>query len=462
MSDKIAELQRVQKKLLATLKLARMNSWEWDLKTRTIYMINAADPEVMGRISPLMAAETAVVPNYPQILMDRGIIEGVGVPMVEKYTKMIYQAEEGVEYSFRLPFKTMTRETVWIQFVGVTTRDAQGQPDTAIGYYTDVTAAVGGDARQYSARELLAVEQEKQDYMLMVDGLTVDYANVMFADLDGDTYMPFRMNDITETLVGNPMSTISSFRQMIGYYIDHYVVEEDREVMRAALQPDRIRELLQENHYFNINYRSERLGEMVYCQLKVASGKAAVTGRIVLGFRNIDEEYRSRQTLLLQSRTDALTGLLNKRAMWEDVKQALCSQSRQDIVFMFLDLDHFKDVNDKLGHMQGDEALRDAAAVLRTIFRRTDIIGRFGGDEFCVFLTDIPRGVTLTRIEQCLEGLRRSYSNETDTVHVTTSIGVAYFHDYDSTDADELIRLADEALYEAKESGRDRYVVHYY
>ena len=460
MGNDKSRLESENRKLITTLKLAGINSWEWDLQTRNLYLINASGAEVMGQISPLMAAETAVVPNYPDILLQKGIIEGSAIEMVSSYTRLIYMAAHDQEVSFRIPFRTMqSRAIVWIQFVGIVKRDREGNPDRAIGYYMDVTAQMTGAGKTFSVEEMMKVEREKQNYIMMINGLTAEYANVFFIDLNADTYTPFRMNEVTKKLIENQIYSTFSFRQIMSYYIDHYVIEDDRDMLRDILEPDKVREYLKDNNYININYRSERLGEIVYCQVKLACGKEEQPDNIVLGIRNIDEEYRTRQTLILESRTDSLTGLLNKKAMWEDVKQLLMSNGKNDVVFMFMDLDHFKDVNDTLGHAVGDQALKDAAAVLRKVFRRSDVIGRFGGDEFCVFLPDIPKGVAMQRVEQCLQGLRKTYSDGEHDVNVTASIGMVHYMGYNEINVQELMLKADEALYRSKHEGRDRYTI---
>ncbi|MDO4960920.1 MAG: sensor domain-containing diguanylate cyclase [Eubacteriales bacterium] len=456
-----AEYNHIKERLHVTLKIAHLNGWEWDLKSKVLSLINTSEAECMARISPLMAAETSVIPHYPEILIQKGIISDSGIDMVRNYTHMIYTAGIGEQYSFRLPFRTMDGEVIWLQFNGVTFRDENGEPDIAIGTYINVTSLYENAERGYSMEDMLSSEVEKQKYIMMINGLTIDYSTVFFYDLNNDTYTPFRSDEVISKLLQERISRALHFTDVLSYYIENFVYEEDRDMMRLLIDPENIRQYLKDTNYFNLNYRSERLGELVYCQLKIACGNSSSIDSVVLGIRNIDAEYRSHQTLVLESRTDALTGILNKKAMLADIHQALYNNTGREVVFLFLDLDNFKQVNDKLGHAVGDQAIKDAANVISGIFRHSDIVGRFGGDEFCVFLPDIPEGVALKRIRQCLEGLRHEYTDGTNTVRVTSSIGAVYAMNDGTLHTEDLMKTADKALYQAKESGKNQYKIIY-
>ena len=176
----------------------------------------------------------------------------------------------------------------------------------------------------------------------------------------------------------------------------------------------------------------------------------------------IIKEQGIRQQLECSNRIDHNTGVLTKQAFTATAKELLSSQNDQDISrvgFLFLDLDHLKDVNDMLGHAMGDIAIFDAATAIRTVFRETDLIGRFGGDEFYVLLPNIPRH----RFQICLQELQRrlqkEYSANSVSVTVTASIGAIYVEDPKIPDFEQLVCLSDEVLYEAKAAGRNRYGV---
>ena len=174
---------------------------------------------------------------------------------------------------------------------------------------------------------------------------------------------------------------------------------------------------------------------------------------------SMEKGHQLRLQLEKESKTDGLTGLLNKKTFIEMADDAVKEAQGKGVAFIFLDLDYLKSVNDTFGHMIGDKAIQDAAKSLQMVFRERDMIGRFGGDEFCVLLTDIPREVLYERIEEALTILRAEYSQSGHTVKVTSSIGVAYAEQNTCTDCEEFLSIADDAVYEAKKAGRDKYIV---
>ena len=162
------------------------------------------------------------------------------------------------------------------------------------------------------------------------------------------------------------------------------------------------------------------------------------------------------QLLSELSRTDPLTGLLNRR-YWEEAVAAEFQRraSRRASVLM-LDIDHFKAINDRHGHPAGDEVLRTLVAVLRASLRADDVPGRYGGEEFGVLLPDTNAAgaeVIAERVRKQIEGAALSRSG----LRATVSIGIAEFHPED-TQYTEAIARADAALYAAKAAGRNRSV----
>lgn len=162
---------------------------------------------------------------------------------------------------------------------------------------------------------------------------------------------------------------------------------------------------------------------------------------------------RATSELVSRARTDALTGLLNHQAFSEELELELERARRyhRDLALVFCDIDSFKQVNDTLGHLEGDKVLEQIAACLRTTIRGSDFAGRLGGDEFgvCLVETDLKSGhAFLERLERNVAGL--SHSGDLPR-GVTVSAGVAHFP-ADGTHSEELLRRADARLYDEKRS----------
>ncbi|HHC07240.1 MAG TPA: EAL domain-containing protein [Actinobacteria bacterium] len=159
------------------------------------------------------------------------------------------------------------------------------------------------------------------------------------------------------------------------------------------------------------------------------------------------------------ARYDPLTGLIN-RTLFTDRLHGAVARARRDgglVAVMFLDVDEFKDVNDRYGHAAGDQLLRQIAERLVESVRESDTVARLGGDEFTVILEGGNRVEDAGRVAtKILSALRRPYRIGEIDVQVTTSIGIAIFP-VDGETADELVKAADLAMYAAKAAGRNSY-----
>jgi diguanylate cyclase (GGDEF)-like protein len=163
-----------------------------------------------------------------------------------------------------------------------------------------------------------------------------------------------------------------------------------------------------------------------------------------------------------RSISDTLTGLHNRRFLYETLPREIVRAKRNGttIGVIIVDLDHFKRINDTYGHEAGDMALRWVGGVLKESVRGSDVVCRHGGEEFCVVLPEASGAGAQTKAEEiraALEALKLDYSGQ--PLKITASFGVAIYPEH-GMDADTLLRLADEALYNAKSAGRNRVVVY--
>lgn len=165
---------------------------------------------------------------------------------------------------------------------------------------------------------------------------------------------------------------------------------------------------------------------------------------------------RLRNQLEMQARTDALTGVLNRRALEATavLELAACQRRQSPLAILAIDLDHFKFLNDAYGHAAGDLALASTAGLLVQCLRSTDMVARFGGEEFVAVLPDrdgMRASLIAERLRSRLEEMRVEYEGQ--QLALTASFGVAVSGPGDTWSA--LLRRADRALYEAKRTGRN-------
>ena len=180
--------------------------------------------------------------------------------------------------------------------------------------------------------------------------------------------------------------------------------------------------------------------------------------------RDIEDRLRSQEQLAHLAYHDALTGLPNRSMVEQQLDLSLARARRSDeaVALMFVDLDDFKEVNDRLGHAAGDRLLTAVSNRLRAVLRDSDILARQGGDEFLVLLSDLGDGAA-TAAEQVgiklLDTLREPFVIAGTEVRTGASIGISLYPD-DAADTEGLLRHADAAMYRAKSAGGGRFVFH--
>jgi diguanylate cyclase (GGDEF)-like protein/PAS domain S-box-containing protein len=175
--------------------------------------------------------------------------------------------------------------------------------------------------------------------------------------------------------------------------------------------------------------------------------------------RDLTEQHRSQAHIYRLAHHDPLTGLENRAALGMRLEQQLAQARRSDLplAVLFIDLDHFKKINDSLGHQAGDLLLVGASARMKDLLRDVDTLARLGGDEFIIVLGGplTPDSVSTVAV-RLVESLQQPYYLNGITAHSGASVGVALFPD-DGEDADTLVRHADMAMYAAKREGRGNF-----
>ncbi|MCM8770040.1 MAG: sensor domain-containing diguanylate cyclase, partial [Candidatus Omnitrophica bacterium] len=193
--------------------------------------------------------------------------------------------------------------------------------------------------------------------------------------------------------------------------------------------------------------------------LKEMSEIAVTIGEyLALSLANI----KLRETLRMQSIRDLLTGLYNRRYLEETMAREILRAARRKstLAVVMIDIDHFKQFNDLYGHGAGDELLGQLGHFFRTRIRGSDIACRYGGEEFTLVMPDAGLKDVVRRAEElrvAVKELRVHYQGQL-LGSITLSMGIAIYPQHAST-ADDLLRLADAALYQAKKQGRDRVMV---
>lgn len=286
------------------------------------------------------------------------------------------------------------------------------------------------------------------DYLIYLDAKNNSYT--MFSgSSDGTPLPPAQCNDYATELVK---------------YAEAFVVPEDRQMVIREMRIERVLEQLGAHgmHAFYCGildpvrgYTRKRLEYRYYDQ---------PSGMILLSRSDVTAIYREQQehqsalkAALLRAQTDPLTGLLNYQGTLERVSEAL-ERQRGPSMFLFIDLDNFKTVNDTLGHAMGDEFLRRVAAVLRQEAQPSDVLGRVGGDEFVVLLSGVPSAdMAKKRVQRLCDAIAQLADSDYFLhLPVSCSVGIALTPD-EGSDYNILAHKADHRAYKVKLNGKNGY-----
>jgi len=224
--------------------------------------------------------------------------------------------------------------------------------------------------------------------------------------------------------------------------------------------------LAEGNRSFEAGFKSRMLdGKLCDVLLKVfvPAGYEKTFTRVYVTIQDVSEQKRLERHLKRVARQDSLTGLLNSRAISQRLEEELIRSRRyhSDLSCMMLDVDYFKTINDRFGHQRGDQILKRVAKTIKGCLRRSDIVGRYGGDEFFVILTETKSQnakVAAERVRQLIASLAFTSSSRVP-LKLRISIGISGFPSEKVKSFKDLISIADQALYQAKKAGRDRVVL---
>jgi diguanylate cyclase (GGDEF)-like protein/PAS domain S-box-containing protein len=285
--------------------------------------------------------------------------------------------------------------------------------------------------------------------------LSAHFDNTPLAVIEWDTDLRIsRWSGQAEAIFGwNASETLG--RSLNGW---RHIYEEDEGAAMRMIQ-DLIEGRTRHATLLYRNYRKD--GSVIWVEwhnsaLRDASGHVI---SILSLAQDVSSRIQAEERLQYMATHDGLTGLPNSVLLTDRLEGALARarRARRRVGVMFLDLDHFKDVNDTLGHRVGDGLLKELARRMRGALRESDLLARVSGDEFVVVLEDLPDEGSPERVARMiLEEVRRAFFVEGNEIHVSGSLGLA-LHPEDGTDADTLLKNADAAMYHAKELGRNNF-----
>ena len=326
----------------------------------------------------------------------------------------------------------------------------------SVWFLNKARLVIGEDGREYIWGKVVDVTQTH--YRQGVLQQELDRAKILLSQVDHVTFEW----DIEE----DRMVHSERWMTMFGYepIRDHF----SKRIRSSHLHPEDMEEFIKclqalkrGEPYRELKFRMAKSdGRYLWCRFRATTqfNTEGIPVRAIGVILNIDESERATHALLERAERDGLTGLLNKKAGQEQVEKTLEQRNRSDrYAMLIIDLDNFKQVNDRFGHMFGDAVLSQAAQEIRKQFRMDDIAARIGGDEFMVFMKKVPDEERVrSRCEKLISSFRTLFEERIPGSGLTCSIGIAMCPK-DGIAHQELYHAADKALYQAKKMGKNQF-----
>ncbi|MDH0957227.1 PAS domain S-box protein [Pseudomonas chengduensis] len=420
-------LNESRQRLRLALESADLGTWDWHIPSSRLFA-SARASQLQGLES--LPFEGAFLDFFRQVPMeDRHSLR-------QSYQSLVAERRSHYQVTYRVQL-----ENGGLRFLESTAKlqlDDAGQPQRMVGTLVDISERLLREQR-------LQASEEK-------------FAKAFHSSPDAIT--------ITERDSGRYIEVNEGFTRITGYLPDEVVGRTAFELDIWAYPEERVRmieHLTQQGQVLHMEMHGRhRDGEVRLVDVSVQPIELNGVPCLLLTARDISELKQAQAQVQHLAYHDALTNLPNRALLMDRLTQQIALLKRHDLrgALLFLDLDHFKHINDSLGHPVGDSVLRLVTARLEASVRLEDTVARLGGDEFVVLLSGLEgkRSEVTRHVRQVADKLRQLLAEpmllDGHRLQVTPSIGVALIPDHGNTPAD-LLKRADIALYRAKDSGRN-------
>ena len=411
-----------------------MGVWDWNLVT--------GDQSHSPRWKDMLGYADHEIGPGAQAFFSR--LHPDDLPRVEA-ASAAYLSGDAKDYTLDVRMRHKNGGWQWVLVHGmVVSRDAQGKPLRLIGTHTDITE------RKLTEEHLRSLNQELADKTRRLQDMQA-MGHIGGWELDlvaGTVVWTEEMYRILETTPQDYQPTPES--------TSRFIAPASFTRIMAAVKQAKPQDPALDMELELVTAKDRNLWVQMVLTLVWAQGQQVKRLAMV---HDITERRNTANAIWQQAHFDSLTGLPNRRMLRDRLEQEI-RKSRRDhrqLAILFIDLDHFKEINDTLGHDYGDQLLVEAARRLRGCVRETDTVARMGGDEFTVLLTELTSTSHLEGVlQKLLDALAGVFQLRDQQVFVSGSIGVTMYPG-DGTDIENLYKNADQAMYAAKAAGRNRF-----
>ena len=414
------ELMETRSRAALLQQIGKMGFWEWDINEDRVFWSENVGPifgiDNQDFDGDYNAYLNATHPEDKQALTE----------------KLSATVKSGSDFEVEHRILWPDQSTRWVYCSGNVLRDTSGKALRMTGFVLDVTEKhIANEEMKKLSR---ALEQTADSVMIVNNKGIIEYINKAFEKMSGFSQ---------EELIGNKPSILKSGMHNTDFYHQLWAT------------------LLKGKIYNNIITNRKKDGtlydeERTITPLTDENNK--ITHFVATG-RDITERKQIHERLQYLAHHDVLTGLPNRTLFIERMDYTLkrCARESGKIALLFLDIDHFKNINDTLGHEVGDLLLKQLALRLQETLRECDLIARIGGDEFLILLDNISSIDDITYIaKKILTVFSSAFRIEERELFVTTSIGISV-SPTDGSDTQTLLKNADIAMYRSKEQGRNTF-----
>jgi len=421
--------ERLDKLLMAMQALAQVGGWEVDVVadqvfwTEGVYRIFETSPAEYSPGTAMGTAERFLTPQSMQILRD-------------SYNDNLHQS---ATHDYELEAITARGQRIWIH--------AMGTSLWKNGHLLSRTSVVQNITESKLARVALLDSESRWKLALESSGDGVWDWHIP----SGVEFYSKRLLEMYGFEEGEIANAAAELDQRT-HPQDRAQMEQDRDWHFQGLTPTYHNE-------HRVRCKDGSWKWVLSRGMVISRDNAGQPLRMIGTHTDITERKDAEALIRQQAFFDALTGLPNRRMLRDRLEQEIkrCKRDNQQLAILFIDLDHFKEVNDTLGHDSGDQLLVEAARRIKECVRGSDTVARMGGDEFTVILTDI---ASTDHLEPLLQKILRSmdalFQIGNEQVFVSASMGITLYP-LDGTQIEDLYKNADQALYVAKGEGRNRF-----
>lgn len=423
---KTTELVQYQMRLEGIIQGTRAGTWEWHVPSGRI-VINHHVADMLGyapdALQPFTAARRTELTHPDDRERSAGLLAR-------------HLSGEDPHYACEVRMRHNDGHWVWLLERGqITERAADGTPLTMSGSQIDISASKLAEVELQLTASVFGSAREG---ILITDGDgTILKVNDAFTRITGYA---------REDAIGNNPRLLRSGRHDHAFY--------------QAMWHNLLTKGFWEGEIWNRKKSGALFPELL--TISAVYDNAGTVSHYVAVFSDISRQKENERQLEHLAFYDDLTGLPNRVLLVDRLNQTMARARRKKtrLALAYLDLDGFKEINDRLGHAIGDRVLTTTASRLSETLREEDTVARFGGDEFVMMLPDIASKETVEAImHRLLAKIAEPIHIDQERLQVSGSIGLTHYHGDVDLDSDQLIRQADQAMYQAKQTGKNRFHV---